>query len=299
MKLGRVLAGLHRRHRPAARRRGPSASAGAGRGVLARPLLPPDLLPAVGTGAARARGVLAALGGRGAASPGLRVGTLVARVTLRAPGMLAKQAAALDAMSGGHAILALGTGDRASLARTRAVRHPVPTGRRSDRAPGGDHRRAHVACSPVAPTPAARTCRPWRGRCCHRASPQVWVGGLSDAVIGVAARVADAWNGWGLDGPAFAEQVRAVARRSLEGRAVDPHLGWYRAGGARTKGSSIGCGDERSAKGLPLDGVWTGTAEELRGFASELEASGASWFIVLPVGPPDRLEVIAEALASR
>ena len=49
-----------------------------------------------------------------ASHPTLHVGTLVARVTLRAPGLLAKQAAALDQISQGKGILALGTGDAAS-----------------------------------------------------------------------------------------------------------------------------------------------------------------------------------------
>ncbi len=58
--------------------------------------------------------------------PGLGVGTLVARVTLRPPGILAKQAAALDEMSGGRAILALGAGDRASVAEHERFGIPFP-----------------------------------------------------------------------------------------------------------------------------------------------------------------------------
>ncbi len=51
--------------------------------------------------------------------------------------------------------------------------------------------------------------------------PAIWVGGLSDAVLEVAARVADAWNGWGLDAEAFA--ARADTLRSLAGaRLVAP-----------------------------------------------------------------------------
>jgi hypothetical protein len=55
----------------------------------------------------------------------------------------------------------------------------------------------------------------------------------------------------------------------------------------------------RAEKGLPVEGVWTGTADELRTFVSSLEAAGATWFVVLPAGPADRLDVIAAALASR
>ena len=76
-------------------------------------LFPPVFYPPSGPGrpALESFTVLAAVSAR---HPTLHVGTLVARVTLRAPGLLAKQAAALDHMSGGRAILALGTGDRAS-----------------------------------------------------------------------------------------------------------------------------------------------------------------------------------------
>ena len=47
--------------------------------------------------------------------PDLHVGTLVTRASLRPAGLLAKQAAALDQMSGGQAILGLGAGDRKSV----------------------------------------------------------------------------------------------------------------------------------------------------------------------------------------
>jgi alkanesulfonate monooxygenase SsuD/methylene tetrahydromethanopterin reductase-like flavin-dependent oxidoreductase (luciferase family) len=58
--------------------------------------------------------VFALLSAVAAREPGLHVGTLVTRVTLRAPGLIAEQAAALDAMTDGRAILGMGTGDRAS-----------------------------------------------------------------------------------------------------------------------------------------------------------------------------------------
>jgi alkanesulfonate monooxygenase SsuD/methylene tetrahydromethanopterin reductase-like flavin-dependent oxidoreductase (luciferase family) len=231
-----------------------------------------------------------------AKEPGLGVGTLVARVTLRAPGLLAKQAAALDAMSGGRAILALGTGDRASLPEHERYGIPFPPvadrialleetvsaltalfgGRGYE---GGSH--VPAMAGPLVPP----------------GSPEVWVGGLSDAVVAVAARVADAWNGWGLDAEGFATKASQL-REIADGRTVDPT--W---GGIALVGRDAGELDElraaREAKGLSLDGVWTGTSDDLRRFASSLETAGASWFIVLPAGPPDRLEVIAEALTSR
>ncbi len=56
--------------------------------------------------------------------------------------------------------------------------------------------------------------------------------------------------------------------------------------------------DARTAKGLSTDGVWTGTAVELRAFVAALGEAGATWFVVLPAGPADRLDVIADALIA-
>ncbi len=210
--------------------------------------------------------------------------------------MLAKQAAALDAMSGGRAILALGTGDRASLPEHERYGIPFPSV--SDRIAlleetvlalkalfagsayeGGDH------------VPAME------GPLLPPGSPAVWVGGLSEAVIAVAARVADAWNGWGLDGAGFAAKAERL-RELAAGREVTPT--W---GGIALVGSDADDLDRlrraREEKGMSLEGVWTGTADELRWFADELQAAGATWFIVLPAGPADRLDVIAEAFRAR
>lgn len=228
--------------------------------------------------------------------PGLAVGTLVARVTLRAPGMLAKQGAALDAMSGGRAILALGTGDRASLPEHE--RYGIPFPPVADRIALLDETVSALKALFAGDPYGGGTHVPaMKGPLLPPGSPEVWVGGLSDPVIEVAARVADAWNGWGLDAPGFAEKA-ARLQVLADGRSVDPTWGGI---------ALVGRDDEdldrlriaRASKGLSLDGVWTGTTNQLRRFADELEAAGASWFIVLPAGPADRLEVIAEALRSR
>jgi hypothetical protein len=56
--------------------------------------------------------------------------------------------------------------------------------------------------------------------------------------------------------------------------------------------------EERERRGLSLDGVWTGTATELRAFVDRLGEAGATWFVVLPAGPPDRLDLVAATLRS-
>ena len=225
--------------------------------------------------------------------PTLAVGTLVTRVTLRPVGLLAKQAAALDAMSGGRAILAVGSGDRASLPehetygiafpsvadRLRLLEESV-TAMRSlfeGRAwPGGDH--VPALSGPLVPAGA----------------PELWVGGLSDAVLSIAARSADAWNGWGQDPDAFAASVGRL-RALADGR--DVAATW---GGIALVGEDRADLDrllaDRDERGLPREGLWTGTTAELRAFAGRLEDAGAAWCIVLPVGPPDRLELIAGTL---
>jgi alkanesulfonate monooxygenase SsuD/methylene tetrahydromethanopterin reductase-like flavin-dependent oxidoreductase (luciferase family) len=231
-----------------------------------------------------------------ALSPALHVGTLVARVTLRPPGLLAKQAAALDHLSGGKAILALGTGDSASKPEHEMYGFPYPSA--ADRValleetvgalrllfdggtwPGGTH--VPELSGPLLPP----------------ASPQLWVGGRSDAVLGVAARVADAWNGWGEDVRGFATKAARLGELA-DGRAVSPT--W---GGIALVGEDAGdlerLRNERTAKGMSTDGVWTGTGDELRSFVDALGEAGATWFIVLPAGPSDRLDVIAAVLIGR
>jgi alkanesulfonate monooxygenase SsuD/methylene tetrahydromethanopterin reductase-like flavin-dependent oxidoreductase (luciferase family) len=125
-------------------------------------------------------------------------------------------------------------------------------------------------------------------------SPELWVGGRSDAVLGVAARVADAWNGWGDDAQGFAAKV-ARLRGLAGGRAVTPTWSGIALVG-ETAADLERLLAERTAKGMSTDGVWTGTAAELRSFVHRLGEAGAAWFIVLPAGPIDRLDVIAEAL---
>ena len=116
-------------------------------------------------------------------------------------------------------------------------------------------------------------------------------------MLGVAARVADAWNGWGDDVAGFAANA-ARLRELADGRPVSPTWG----------GIALVGEDEadlerllaaRSAKGMSTDGVWTGTGAELRSFVDGLGEAGATWFVVLPAGPADRLDVIAAALIGR
>jgi len=225
--------------------------------------------------------------------PGLGIGTLVARVTLRAPGLLAKQAAALDHLSGGRAILAIGTGDRASIPEHERFGLPFPPVRERLLLLEETALALRALFSGRA-WPGGEQVPPLEGPLLPPGSPQLWVGGLSDPVLGVAARTADAWNGWGLDAGAFA--AKAARLRELAGsREVRPTWGGIALVG-ENEPDLRRLLDRRAERGLSLDGVWTGTTEDLKEFAASLESAGASWFVVLPAGPLDRIDVISEAL---
>jgi alkanesulfonate monooxygenase SsuD/methylene tetrahydromethanopterin reductase-like flavin-dependent oxidoreductase (luciferase family) len=255
-------------------------------------LFPPAFYPPSGPDrpALEPFSILAAVAAR---HRGVTVGTLVSRVTLRPAGILAKQAASLAEIGGGRAVLALGTGDRASLEEHERFGIPFPPAAERVRLLEETVRALRALFAGEA-WGGGELVPPLAGPLVPRASVELWVGGLSDAVLGVAARVADAWNGWGLDAAGFAE--RAARLRELGDREVTPT--W---GGIALVGEDRPDLDRlvaaRGERGLSLEGLWAGTAPELRAFVAELEAAGASWFIVLPAGPPDRLELIAETLA--
>ena len=224
--------------------------------------------------------------------PTLRVGTLVARASLRPVGLLAKQASALDRVGDAGMILGLGTGDTVSRAEHEMVGIPFASARE----------RVEILEETVAALRALFDGRAWEGGVHQPAvagpllppgNPEIWIGGRSDPVIAAAARSADAWNGWGMDVDAF----RAAAGRLAsfaDGRTVSSTWGGIVMVG-RDRDELSGLLAERRAKGLDM-AVWTGTAQELRSFAADLEGVGCSWLIALPVGGEDRLELVADAL---
>jgi alkanesulfonate monooxygenase SsuD/methylene tetrahydromethanopterin reductase-like flavin-dependent oxidoreductase (luciferase family) len=214
--------------------------------------------------------------------------------------MVAKQAAALDHLTGGRAVLGLGLGDAAGRAEHDALGLPYPP--------------AAVRAEMLEETAAAlralfagdqwaggRHVPPLRGPLLPPGSPPVWVGGGGARAIAVAARAADGWNGWGLDPDGFEERARSLASLAREaGRdpsAVPPTWAGITLVG-ETPQELRALERDREAKGLPME-IWRGTVDDLRTFAGRLEAIGTTWMVCLAAGSPDRLDVIAGALRDR
>lgn len=257
-------------------------------------LFPPVFYPPSGADrpALEAFTVLAAAAAR---NPGLHVGTLVARVTLRSTGLLAKQASMLDEISGGRAILALGAGDRASVPEHERYGFPFPPARERLLLLEETVRALRALFAGTA-WPGGEAVPALEGPILPNGAPELWIGGLSEEVLGVAARVADAWNGWGLDAEGFDEKVRRL-RELADGRAIRATWGGIALVG-EDRPDLERLLAEREQRGLSIDGVWTGTASELRSFVDRLGEAGADWFIALPVGPADRLDLVAGALRA-
>jgi alkanesulfonate monooxygenase SsuD/methylene tetrahydromethanopterin reductase-like flavin-dependent oxidoreductase (luciferase family) len=222
----------------------------------------------------------------------LTVGTLVTRASLRPAGLLAKQAAALAQMSGPRAILGLGAGDSISKPEHEAFGIPfAPTAERItvlEETVG-----ALRALFGGEPWPGGAQVPSIAGALLPPGDPELWVGGRSAEVIAVAARSADAWNGWALEADGFEAAARDL-RRLAGGRRVSPTWGGIVLVGT-DEGDLERLREERRDKGLSMD-VWQGDAMDLRSFVGRLGEAGCSWVVVLPVGGDDRIEVVAEAL---
>jgi alkanesulfonate monooxygenase SsuD/methylene tetrahydromethanopterin reductase-like flavin-dependent oxidoreductase (luciferase family) len=118
----------------------------------------------------------------------------------------------------------------------------------------------------------------------------------ADEVVRLAARLADGWNGWGMEPEGFAAKCELL-REAADGR--DPEPTW--AGIVLVGEDEVEAERLRAArreKGMVEEGVWIGGAERFAEFADALEQAGARWLIAVPAGPPDRPDVIASALGT-
>ena len=224
------------------------------------------------------------------------VGTLVTRAQLRPAGLLAKTAANLDHVSGGRMILGIGSGDPIDDPEHRAF--GIPSLAKIER-------RAHLA-ETVQAIEALFRGEPWAGgahvpalrgpllpRPAVAGGPPVWVGGLADEVVRLAGRVADGWNGWGLQPDEFARKA-TLLRAEAAGRGVDAEATWA---GIAVVGRDEQEAEEllhaRRTRGMPDTGIFVGGVEAFQALLRGIEEAGATWAIVVPAGPPDRAELIA------
>jgi alkanesulfonate monooxygenase SsuD/methylene tetrahydromethanopterin reductase-like flavin-dependent oxidoreductase (luciferase family) len=229
-----------------------------------------------------------------AATRRMAIGTLVARASLRTAGLLAKQAATLDDISGGRLLLAIGTGDAVSRAEHVAFGLPYlgPEVRRTHleetvgavrgllrgRAfPGGAH--VPPLPGPILPPTAGG------------GGPPVWIGGVSEDTARLAGRVADGWNAWGLDLAAFAQRA-AVVRDAAGEREVEATWGGAVVVGRDEREARL-LAAARRARGL-ADDAFVGDAEGAAAWLRQLQAAGAAWAILLAAGGLERVEVLAE-----
>jgi alkanesulfonate monooxygenase SsuD/methylene tetrahydromethanopterin reductase-like flavin-dependent oxidoreductase (luciferase family) len=231
------------------------------------------------------------------ANAGLGVGVLVTRAGYRPIGMLAKQAAALDDASGGRAVIGLGIGDANGRAEHRAVGLDYPPF--PERAEAAEESALALrSLFAGAPWPGGDLIPPIAGPLLPPGSPQVWIGGTRATALGIAARAADAWNGWGLDRDVFLASARELAGLARE-HGRDPEevpptwAGIALVGRDATELSTLE--SERAARGLPME-IWRGTVDDLRGFRDELATVGTTWLVTLAAGPADRVELIGETL---
>ena len=256
------------------------------------------LMPLGGPADGPAFECFAALAAVAASTERVTIGTLAARATLRPAGLLAKLAAAVHQLSGGRLILTIGTGDELSKREHDAFGLPY-LGPRERRAhleetvravsalfagrawPGGDH--VPALDGPLLPPVAG-------------APPRVWIGGTSEAAVRSAAALAGGWNGWGLALETFSERVRGIRAASGSGGGRSVEATWGGVALVGRDGAELDALLERrtAAGKRPPPGSWVVDADELVERLMTLRASGASWAILLPAGPRDRIDLIAE-----
>jgi alkanesulfonate monooxygenase SsuD/methylene tetrahydromethanopterin reductase-like flavin-dependent oxidoreductase (luciferase family) len=203
---------------------------------------------------------------------GFRVGTLVTRAGLRAPGLVARMAGTVGQVAGAPPIIGVGRGDRANRAENLAYGLPF----------GDPAERAAVLEATVAAL---------RGPLTGDPAPEVWVGGAGPGAHELAGRLADGWNGWARTPEELAAGLAAV-RAAAERAGRDP------AAVAGTWGGQVLVAPDRReaealmarwAPGRPpaeLARVVAGDPETVLARLRELGDAGAAWCVLATVGGP-------------
>lgn len=230
-----------------------------------------------------------------AATRRISVGTLVARAVLRSPGLTAKMASTLGLVAPGRVILGVGSGDPVNRPEHEAFGFPdLDEGaRREHLAEWLEATRALFAGGRF---PGGRHVAPVEGPLLPLgAPPALWVGGLSEAIVRLAARLADGWNGWGLGLRGFrarAALLAGEAERAGRPGAARPTWGGIAVVG-ETEAEAASILEGRRAKGLE-EPRFAGDAAGFTGFLLDLADAGATWAVVVLGGPAGRRELVAE-----
>jgi len=227
----------------------------------------------------------------------LTIGSLVTRAVLRPPGLVAKMAATIDAVAGGgRMVVGVGSGDPIDLAEHTAFGFPNLS---------TDERRAHLEEWVTALRDLFRG-RPFAGgEHVPRvegpllpppgAPPPVWVGGQAPAVVRLAARSADGWNGWGSTPDDFRTKAALLgeeaSRAGREGAVEATWAGIVMVGEDDAEAKTLSAA--RQEKGIDALG-FHGSAESFAGFLGDLADAGAAWAIVVLAGPGDRRMLVGE-----
>ena len=240
---------------------------------------------------------MVALGYAAALTSRVRLGVSVINIPYVSPAVLAKQAATLDVLSGGRHDLGLGTGwSEPEFEATGSV--PEPRGRRveeylaalhtlwNDEVASFSGELYRVPPSTMAPRPV------------QPGGPPVLLGGLADAALRRAGRVA---SGWVTSSRTTLEQVARgvqIVRRAAEESGRDPDRVRIVVRGTVLAGER----DDR----MPLSGDW----EQIRGGAQAYAEAGVTelfydlnWDPLIggpdadPVAAGERAEEIINALA--
>jgi alkanesulfonate monooxygenase SsuD/methylene tetrahydromethanopterin reductase-like flavin-dependent oxidoreductase (luciferase family) len=234
-----------------------------------------------------------------AANPGLGAGVLVTRPGFRPTGILAKQAAALSHLTGGRAILGLGLGDRFGKAEHAVLGLPYPP---------PDERSVWLEETSQAlrglfagdPWPGGSAIGAIAGPLLPPGACEVWIGGTSERVARVAARAANAWNGWGMRTEAFVARAAQLATWAQEAGREPAEVPPTWAGIVllgEDASALAALEEQRVSSGGSLD-IWRGTVEDLCRLRDRVAATGATWMIPLAAGPSDRLELVLDTLRS-
>ena len=227
----------------------------------------------------------------------LTVGSLVTRAVLRPPGLVAKMAATIDAVAGGgRMVVGVGSGDPIDLPEHAAFGFPnlSPEDRRSHLEewitalrdlfrgapfPGGTH--VPAVEGPLLPLPEP--------------PPRVWVGGQAPAVVRLAARSADGWNGWGSTPDNFRTKASMLheeaGRAGREGAIEATWAGIVMVGEDDAEAKALAA--TREEKGIDALG-FHGSPESFAGFLGDLADAGATWAVVVLAGPGDRRTLVGE-----